>query len=382
MTHAKPRAIIALDLLRFASALLVVAFHFGSAFALAPSYGSAAILRGLPVAAHWSPVSWFGWVGVEIFFVISGFVIALSAEGSSTAQFVRRRALRLLPAAWICATVTLAALVIAAPSPSLVRQWLVAVTFWPTGAGIDPSYWTLGIELVFYLVIASGLGACGRIAAIERRGLWIGAVSLGFWVFALLAGPAATPMIDFRPAQLLLLTHGCFFTLGILAWSIVSRGATRERVIVFAVFYATALIEIAARANERTAMLGIEASPLIPSLVFSAGLAIVLGAVRLQPLLARHCRARTTTTLGLMTYPLYLIHQEAGATLVAAAMRAGVPFDLALLLALVTALAFSWGVARIAEPVLRAWLGEAIDRISGFRALRRGSPPSAFPPAG
>src|SRR3569623_1716793 len=86
------RAIIAIDLLRFACALLVVGFHFGTAFAYSPSQSSAILLAGLPVGS--ARGTCFGWIGVELFFVISGFVIAFSAESGGPGDFVRRRALR------------------------------------------------------------------------------------------------------------------------------------------------------------------------------------------------------------------------------------------------------------------------------------------------
>src|SRR3569623_1516256 len=86
------RAIIAIELLRFACALLVVGFHFGTAFAYSPSQSSAILLAGLPVGS--ARGTCFGWIGVELFFVISGFVIAFSAESGGPGDFVRRRALR------------------------------------------------------------------------------------------------------------------------------------------------------------------------------------------------------------------------------------------------------------------------------------------------
>src|SRR5689334_12900580 len=55
------------------------------------------------------PMTWFGWVGVQIFFVISGFVIANSANAVSPIAFARSRVLRLYPAVWLCAPVTLMA---------------------------------------------------------------------------------------------------------------------------------------------------------------------------------------------------------------------------------------------------------------------------------
>jgi len=53
-----------------------------------------------------APFTWFGWVGVEIFFVISGFVMANSAIKSSATEFVSGRALRLYPAVWVYSILT------------------------------------------------------------------------------------------------------------------------------------------------------------------------------------------------------------------------------------------------------------------------------------
>ncbi len=377
MAGPKPRTIIALDLLRFASALMVVAFHYGSAFALAPSSTGAEMLAGLPLSTAGVDATWFGWVGVELFFVISGFVIAMSAQGTSTTDFLRRRALRLLPAAWICATVTLGVLWFAAPSPSLPQQWLVSIGFWPIGAGVDPSYWTLGIELAFYLVIAAGLGQAGTLERIERRALWIGVLSTGFWLFARLADWGAPQMMDYRPFQLLMLPHGCFFALGVLAWAMLHDRVTGHRIVLFTLLTATAFAEIAGRTIERTQALGINIGPALPIAVFATGLVVVLGSLRLQPTLERLINTRVATTLGLMTYPLYLIHQEAGAALVAALMHAGLPMAPAFIVTLALAIGFSWWVARRAEPLVKSALSRALDTTAAAvaaTAMRRQKP--------
>lgn len=379
MTGPKPRAIIALDLLRFTSALLVVAFHYGAAFALAPSAAAGAMLHGLPVSAALSGASWFGWVGVELFFMLSGFVIALSAEGASTTTFLRRRALRLLPAAWICASVTLVALAIALPSPDLWQRWLIAVTFWPGVGGIDPSYWTLPIELCFYLIIATGLGAGGTLAAIERRARWIGVLSALFWIATLCAGPQGEAMVNNRVTQMVLAQHGCFFALGVTGWAMLSAGITRRRVWLFALFGTTALAETMVTSAARAATLHIADTALLPTLVFTAGVVVMLASLRLQPLLLRYVGTRVASMLGLMTYPLYLIHQQAGAALTAALMRAGLPFFAALALTLAAALGFAWWVAMVAEPTVRAPLARLLSR---NRAPARDTLRSASPPIG
>src|ERR1700723_1475909 len=104
-----------LDLLRFASALSVAFFHlmFWSWAGIFFGVGQTRQIFG-DVAQFPSAVdfTWFGWVGVEVFFVISGFVIANSANKASPAEFLIGRALRLYPAAWVCSTTTFIVLLI------------------------------------------------------------------------------------------------------------------------------------------------------------------------------------------------------------------------------------------------------------------------------
>ena len=101
---ARPRdALVAIDLLRFGAASMVMLCHYFGNWALVTRLGvGAGGPSGLPTN------DWLasGWVGVEIFFVISGYVIALSATNSSAVDFARRRLLRLWPGALVCASIT------------------------------------------------------------------------------------------------------------------------------------------------------------------------------------------------------------------------------------------------------------------------------------
>src|SRR5882724_10068361 len=131
-----------IDIIRFLAALSVVGFHLGYLNDVAD------------FKAIW-PVTWFGWIGVEVFFVISGFVIANSANGKSPIQFLKGRALRLYPAVWCCATLTL--IVRSAVSDEkfvdLLPSYLRSLTLIPKGPWIDDVYWTLAVEIGFYTLI-------------------------------------------------------------------------------------------------------------------------------------------------------------------------------------------------------------------------------------
>ncbi|HEY8505877.1 MAG TPA: acyltransferase family protein, partial [Gemmataceae bacterium] len=85
-----------LDLLRFVAALAVVLYHF-TGFGGAGAWPDPAREIFPGVAA----VTRFGYLGVDLFYVISGFVILMSAWGRSPGEFGISRLVRLMPAYWI-----------------------------------------------------------------------------------------------------------------------------------------------------------------------------------------------------------------------------------------------------------------------------------------
>ncbi|WP_246707247.1 acyltransferase family protein [Mesorhizobium sp. NZP2077] len=68
------------DILRFLAAVLVMVYHYGFWVWAYPDGISAQATGGVPPQPDIGAWVGSGWVGVEIFFVISGFVIAFSAE--------------------------------------------------------------------------------------------------------------------------------------------------------------------------------------------------------------------------------------------------------------------------------------------------------------
>lgn len=362
MAARESRNLIALDLLRFACALLVLAYHYGAGFALLPPPGGKTLLEGMPVDASAAPFVMSGWIGVELFFVVSGFVIAWSAEGSRAAAFLGRRALRLLPAAWICASLTGAALLAWShlPAETVQARWLGSMIFWPTTRPIDPSYWTLAIEVNFYLLVAAALALRGGATPgrVECIGALLGAASCAYWLASLVT---EVPPATNRLVHLTLLPHGCFFALGILIRVGQRRGWSRGRIAMLAPAAIAALIEIEAHCVEVYGGGRPEAFVL-----FGLGMLSILFGERMQPWLECRLPARRVATLGLMTYPLYLLHQELSAMLIGGMLHLGGSFWPAAAVAFAAMLLLSWLVVRVGEPAIRA----VLRRLAPGRSVR------------
>jgi len=371
-------SIILIDLLRFACAMLVLAYHFGTAF----GHGASPNLRGMAEIATlppgWKQWTWFGWVGVELFFVISGYVITGSAEGAAPGAFLWRRAKRLVPGALACATVTAILLMLAgAAIGPLIFEWWKSVLFVPVAPWIDPSYWTLGMEAAFYLLVAGHLCLRGGSGRIEWLGWALAAVCLAFWTALLFHDLPARSGLQRLP-QLLLLTHGSCFALGIFARAASRRGTSMARNAGIALALAGAAIEIAAKSIGERHGLGVTGPVWVPGAIFALGAALVFAAHRLQPWFVR-LPAGWAPAAGLATYPLYLLHQDGGGAAFVMLQRAGVAPVPAILLVTLALVLAAFAVARWIEPPLRGAM-DALVRFS--RALGRDSLRSASLPTG
>jgi peptidoglycan/LPS O-acetylase OafA/YrhL len=191
-----------LDVLRGFAAAAVMIHHHGQYYdVLYPGR------RPLPVNFE------AGHFGVELFFIISGFVILMTIERKGTVRaFALARATRLLPC--FLAALALATLIlVAAPMPPLdtptVPRFIANLTMAPLLFGervVDLPYWTLTYEMVFYVSMAVLL-ALGRLRSFE--GIALGWMALGV-AYPLLLDPAAHN----RMTIVLMAYHGNFFVIG------------------------------------------------------------------------------------------------------------------------------------------------------------------------
>ncbi|HTO26989.1 MAG TPA: acyltransferase [Devosia sp.] len=156
---------ISIQYLRGLAAMLVLASH--------------ALLY--PLTVPHLAYSRLGWLGVILFFVISGFImVVVTGEGRfSPTGFLRRRFIRIVPMYW-GATLLAAALALLAPqlfkttvydTGQLVLSLLFVPFFNPVSGSIHPLYklgWTLNYEVFFYVCFAAlaFLGARARVVGL------------------------------------------------------------------------------------------------------------------------------------------------------------------------------------------------------------------------
>jgi peptidoglycan/LPS O-acetylase OafA/YrhL len=340
MNLSQQRAqVVGIDILRFFAAVLVFWYHlaFGSwTFVASFSRDIGVDFSGLSGLRSYAES---GWIGVEIFFVISGFVIAFTAQGSSPGQFLESRILRLVPAAWICASITSVFLAGVSHQTDLLAPFLRSVTFFPIGPYVVGVYWTLAVEIVFYAGVFILL-ASNRFDRIEPAVLVLGGLSALYWLMWLwswltmpqLAAVLARIVFS-RIGQLSLLEHGCFFGLGVLMWLIMTGGLTRRRLIFFLVFALAGWVQIFAEC------LRIETElKWSPATIWSLSMALMIVAIRYNGAFAGIGAFFTSAmrVLGLSTYPLYLIHYPIGTWITGRLYQAGYGWPVSISVSLIS----------------------------------------------
>jgi exopolysaccharide production protein ExoZ len=363
------------DVVRFLSALVVMAFHLCSItpvtmMALAPGQ-----------ILHRSPADpfWFGWVGVEIFFVISGLVIANSAASSTPLAFAKNRACRLYPSAWICATTSLLILLALGGRPWLFAQYASSMLLLPINLRISGVYWSLAVEIVFYALVflwrarlpnvpLQKLASCLLIWS----GLYLVAMSAGY----LLPGEIARPIV---------LVHGAYFAIGILLWLRTQRRWTLLEALQFAAACGFGLLQILARARSMGG--GRHWPELLQNAALPAAVwVIAIGAICLSTL----SRATPTTPeaargsvrrIGLMTYPIYLVHDVLGGAVVVAELNAGHSRAVAVTVGMCCVIAFSFLTVTFGELPLRRALRQGLERIEAYFPVPALQPASTPPSA-
>jgi len=310
--------IAAIDGLRGLAILLVVGFHYFSGHLA--GHGDAA--SAVQSAYGGFPLFRYGYLGVMLFFGISGFVISQSLHGSTGLwSFAVRRFARLWPTMLLCCSATFL-VCLASPGPAKdPLDFLPSLTF------IDPQiynqllrsdrfhwmddvYWSLFTEVRFYAIAAVLYFAAPR---------WFFRNMLLFSCLVGLVFPIAVATDAARlraPLNMFCIaSHLPWFTLGIGTFY-AHAGQLRRAALLCGT--SLAFIVVGGLAYLR--------HPVLPGYDATAcGVRIAAGFVVLALLLAagRPGRVadvlggRVLSTIGVASYSLYLLHAEIGSRLIA-----------------------------------------------------------------
>lgn len=331
MESARPR-LLELDALRGLAALAVVLFHYTTRYD--QLFGRAVPLGfSLPWGDH----------GVDLFFVISGFVILMTLErATSSLDFIVGRCARLYPAFWVAVGLTFT-IVTCATLPDwqvTPRDALLNLSMLPSllkAELVDGVYWSLQTELFFYVAMLA-LHQAGWLKRLPLTlFLWLLVATAVQGALALGADQSRFSGLLTKLLTLLSLDYLHLFAIGMVLYRMYQQQRVR---------WSGALL-IAACILWR----GLFDPDTNGALIVLLVTAIMALALRGQAWL----RTRPLVFLGSISYSLYLLHQNIGYVVIRELTLCGIDPRLSLLAALVTSLPLATLLTYLIErPALRA----------------------------
>lgn len=296
------RRIASIDGLRTVAILAVVAFHYCCRWA--PPLSSAA-LYPYGTALSDLPGVRFGGYGVHLFFVISGFVIAMTLDHCKTpGEFVVRRYARLGPAMLLFSVLTFAAMHVIPGAPFPERSvWFVStLTFidpkllnrMRPGMGfhsIDGAYWSLYVEVQFY-----ALACVVYFTARKWFRVIIGLLSAIACALLIVRIRGASPVSN----NLLIPLFLPWFVMGVGFYVL----ALRAERLVGALLVSLGVLELLAQSAAGVRDAAPMAVAVLVPIVFAT-------AIWFRPIVSV-LSWKPIVTVGVASYGLYLVHQNVG----------------------------------------------------------------------
>lgn len=324
------RRVEGLDVLRLFAAVLVVLYHY--TFHGPGAYDLTWV--SLPAVA---PVTKYFYLGVPLFFVISGFVIAYSAHGRSVREFAVARVSRIYPGFLLCMTLTYLIVAMFGDSRLGVTafQWAANLVIAAPALKqpyMDLVYWSIVVEVIFYALAASAMA----FGLFERR--------LPLVVTAWLAVSVLNEMVLNSEVvrRILITNYSGFFSSGIMLYGLFrgQRGVIGWCLGLAIIVGALQVEWNADWLRERDVELSHFVVPLL-GLLAPAVTAVFVFAKVSWP-------SRAALALGGLTYPLYLIHQMVG-YVIFNRLEGSASAALLIPAVLFAMVAVSWGIYQLVE---------------------------------
>jgi peptidoglycan/LPS O-acetylase OafA/YrhL len=338
-----------INTLRFISAMMVIFYHFTFTFYHGDlSYVDIPLLRYL---------SQYGYLGVDIFFIISGFVISLSAEGRGAYGFFKSRIGRLYPVFWVSAIITTLFLIFGGHLIYSEISWyrfLTNMTMIPTVLFdkttldfLDGSYWTLIVEMKFYFIIF--------LLLIFKQFKKIEYLAIPMSFVMLLSAIFLNIKVD---SDLIWIPN---FIAGIVFYKIYKNGLNNWRIFGICNVFIASLLFALNRLPYLSPGFGVIFKPssvilyiLISYIIF---LLISLNKIKIY-------NNKYINILGLLTYPVYLLHQQIARIMFTYSDIHNIPLYISFTFILVFIFILSFLIHKIFERRGRLILDKTLDKIT------------------
>jgi peptidoglycan/LPS O-acetylase OafA/YrhL len=350
----------ALDLLRLVAVAAVLLYHYGF-------WGPSS--QDVPqVALPWTAsFAQYGFLGVPVFFIISGFVIAYSAEGRTATGFAIARFSRIYPTFLFCMTLTfLASLTMGPPHfETGLAQWCANLFIAAPALGhpyMDAAYWSLVIEVAFYAWVALLMAA----KLFPRHLDLIILIWLGMTFANELTIDA--PILE----KILLADDSGFFAVGLAIYELYRGRRDLKLYAIFALSVGTAVFQSLHKLIRLAPHTGGAFDDAVVVAICLGSIAVIFLATRLRRL---PLPGGLVLAIGGLTYPLYLLHMQLGYVVLMAFAPADNVWAVAGVIAGIVLL--SWIVWRFIERPAQRWTKSALTA----QATRQGWSVSAMPAA-
>ncbi|SEG93374.1 Peptidoglycan/LPS O-acetylase OafA/YrhL, contains acyltransferase and SGNH-hydrolase domains [Nonomuraea solani] len=299
--RVKSERLYEIDGLRLLAALFVVLFHY-----LFSGWANGKTNVTFVAESAWAK---YGYLGVDLFFLISGFVVLMSAWGRTPRQFVVSRVVRLYPAYWVglavtaVVTVTLGQKLFSVTLPQVLAN-LTMFQAVPNIDNVDVVYWTLWAEMRFYFLILA-LTFIGMTKGRVMAALW-GWLALTFLVqFGILPGKADLIVQS---------EFSHYFIAGMALFMFYRFGLNWQIALLVPICLGNAVYRAIGFSESVGNRYSVTYSPvIITAVVVLIFLVMTFVALRVTRPLARP----GMVAAGALTYPLYLLHAHVGFILLA-----------------------------------------------------------------
>ena len=329
--------VLKLDGLRGLAIALVVLFH---TFSRWPDYiDLVAVYGGFPLFKY-------GWLGVQLFFLISGYVIFMSLDRQDSFRgFIKARFLRLWPAMFFATfLIYLSAPLFASRPAGQPEIWdiISGLLFIqpdfiqkiiPSAGLLEGAFWSLFVEVKFYIFFASVYFVYGRFAAIFT----IIAVSFLFFSAKTMVYIGLCGDVILRPFYLLGADHFFWFAAGAFLYY------TKCKISFYSVMIFLGLIAFASIAR-----LGVHLD-----LVAGFMVGFVFWLAMSTRILDQLLSVRPLIFLGFISYPLYLTHENALVSMIAVTQNYYIYDLMAPIIPIILICLVSWIIAKFIEPRIR-----------------------------